>query len=78
MAERDFAGNLLRAIRHESGVSTVSLFEQLSGLFSRLAMASAFAITLCVAADYCLSNFIQPDLSTSATEISEQWLFAVR
>ena len=36
------------------------------------------AIALCIAADYCLSNFVQRDLSTSAAELSEQWLFAVK
>ena len=79
-----FASDVMREV--ERGVPTaprnafgsISIFYQLAGLFPRLAMASVLMITLCVAADYCLSNFVQRDISTSAAELSEQWLFAVK
>ena len=74
----DFAGDVARAIRRETRAESTSLSEQLGNLFPRLAMASALVIALCVAMDYGLSNFVQRDLSTSAAEISQQWLFAVK
>ena len=55
-----------------------SILDQLASLFPRLAMASILGIALCVAADYCLANFVQPDFSSSAAELSEQWLFAAK
>jgi hypothetical protein len=86
----DFVSNIVREVgrgpQAQLGLPTaprtefgsVSVFDQLASLFPRLAMASALAIALSVAADYCLANFVQRDFSTSAAEISEQWLFGVR
>jgi hypothetical protein len=73
----DFAGGVMRAIRHESRAVPIPLLEQLAVLFPRLAVGTALVITVCAAAEYCLSN-VQSDLSTSAAEISEQWFFAAK
>jgi len=80
----DFVSNIMREVRRDVPIAprtefgSVSVFDQLASLFPRLALASVLSITLCVVADYGLSNFVQRDVSTSAAEISEQWLFAVR
>ena len=80
----DFAASVMREVGR--GVPTapkvesemISLFDYFGNLFPRLAMASVLMITLCIGADYCLSNFVQRDFSTSAAELSELWLFAVK
>jgi hypothetical protein len=81
---QDFASNLMREVGRSSPTTPlerfgpVSIIDQLASLFPRLAMASVLAIALCVAADYCLANFVQRDFSSSVAEITEQWLFAVK
>jgi hypothetical protein len=73
-----FEARVMRALRREPRPEPFSLAEQLGELFPRLALAAAMVIGLCVAADLCLSAFVQADLSASVAEASEQWLFAVR
>ena len=74
----DFASDVLRAVRHEKLVSspeTFSIFDQLSLLFPRLAMAAAVVIVLGVAADFGLTAAGVPDLGDGVSQISSQWLF---
>ena len=73
-----FEARVMRALRREPRPAPVSLADQLGELFPRLALTVAMVIGLCVAADLCLSAFVQPDLAASAAEASEQRLFAVR
>jgi hypothetical protein len=77
-AGEDFAGAVMRAIRRERQPEPFSLSDQLANLFPRLATAAALMIAVCVVADYCLSNFLQSDLSSSTAEMTQEWLFAVR
>jgi hypothetical protein len=74
----DFASQVMRAIRREAGPRELSVFDHLAGLFPRMALGAAAVIGLCATADICLSSFVQPDLSTGAVEVSEQWLFAAK
>ena len=73
-----FEARVMRALRRESRPAAFSLADQVGDLFPRMALAAAMVIGLCVAADLCLSAFVQGDLSASVAEASEQWLFAVR
>jgi hypothetical protein len=80
----DFVSDLMREVGRRvltaprTDFGSASILDQLASLFPRLAMASVLVIALCVAADYCLANFVQRDFSASAAELSEQWLFGVR
>ncbi len=79
VADADFEARVLRALRQpEAGTESgsVSLWEQLSGLFPRVAGVAAMVIVLCVALDYGLSSRATADLTDDLTELSEQWLFA--
>ena len=71
-----FDSRVLAAVRRESRLSPVSLFEQFGRLFPRLALAAALVIALCVAADFCFSELDSTSITTGAAQISEQWLFA--
>jgi hypothetical protein len=73
-----FETRVLRALRREGRPEPGSLFDQLGELFPRLALAAALVIALSVAADFCLSALAPMDLSEGVTQVSEQWLFAVR
>ena len=73
-----FETRVMRALRNEDRAEPGSLSDQLGELFPRLALAAALVIGLCVAADLCLSTLAPMDLSESVTQVSEQWLFAVR
>jgi len=74
LPEENFEARVMRAIRREPAEMT--LLEQLSRLLPRLAAAAAAVIFLCIAADVCLSNFVQPDMDSGLTQLAEQWLFA--
>jgi hypothetical protein len=69
-----FERRVLSAIAREPTEATVA--ELISRLLSRLAASAAVVIVLCVAADICLSNFVQPDFNSGLTQLAEQWLFA--
>ena len=69
-----FERRVLRAIAWEPGEAAVP--ELISRLLPRLAASATAVIVLCVAADICLSNFVQPDLNSGLTQLAEQWLFA--
>lgn len=73
-----FETRLMYALRREGKPDAASLFDQLGELFPRLALAAALVIGVCVAADVCLSTLGPMDLSEGVTQVSEQWLFAVR
>ena len=73
--EAQFELRVLRAIRNQSAPETVSLWDQLAGLFPRVAFASLALIALCVLADLGLATFEGSDLITGAPELPDQWLF---
>lgn len=59
----DFAGDVLRAARQTSatpGAQGYSLFDQLNGLFPRVAIAAAAVVLLCAALEYT-DNSSTPD-----------------
>lgn len=59
----DFAGDVLRAARQTSptpGTQGYSLFDQLNGLFPRVAIAAAAVVLLCAALEYT-DNSSTPD-----------------
>jgi len=68
--------NVMRAIRSHSAGQEPSLVEIFASLAPRLAAGAGLMLALCVAADFCLSNFVQPDLSSGLNQLAEQWLFA--
>lgn len=72
-----FHSSVLLAIRRDSTrqKATVSIFEQLSQLFPRLAAASLLVIGLCIATEYYYS---QSEITTTADvqQAAEEWLFA--
>ena len=78
IAPFDFEIKVMSAIRREPSLGPASITDQLSALFPRLGFAAAALIGLCIAADFCLANFVQEDLTATVAEASEQWLFAVR
>ena len=78
VAADGFASRVLRRARQDQPPETASISDQLGELFPRLAPVAAGLIGLCVAADFCLATFVQPDLFAGVAEASEQWLFAVR
>ncbi len=73
-----FDARVLRALRRELARVPPGLLDQLSALFPRVAVATVVVISLLLAADLCLSHFVQRDLSAGVLEASEQWLFAAR
>jgi hypothetical protein len=73
-----FETRVMRTLHREGGREIVSVFDQLGELFPRLALGAAVVIGLCVAGDLCLSALAPMDLSEGVTQVSEQWLFAVK
>lgn len=76
--EAGFENLVLSAIRREprGGLAdTISWFDDLGGLFPRLAWAAALLVALCVAADFGLGALGVPGLTDGVEQISEQWLF---
>jgi hypothetical protein len=73
-----FETQVMHALRREEKAELASLFDQLGELVPRLALAAALVIGMCVAAEVCLSTLGPMDLSEGVTQVSEQWLFAVR
>ena len=74
----EFASRMMRVIRQEPRGGDASILNQLAALFPRLTLAAAVVIGLCLTADFCLTTFVQQDLSSTVAAASEQWLFAVR
>ena len=72
-----FDTRVMRVLGREDHRAPGSLVDQLGEFFPRLALVAALVIGLCVAADF-LSTLAPMDLSESVTQVSEQWLFAVR
>ncbi|HXI72205.1 MAG TPA: hypothetical protein VNN22_17760 [Verrucomicrobiae bacterium] len=75
---KDFAGDVLRAVRREPPESlreTTSIFDQLSRMFPRFALAATVVIVLGVATDYGLTAAGVPDLGDGVSQISAEWLF---
>ena len=73
----DFAADVLRAVHREPVAGrgeAVSIFDQLSRLFPRIALAAVAIIVLCVAADFGLTAAGLPDLGDGLSQISAQWL----
>jgi len=73
---KDLERRVLRAIHHER--RETSLVDHLSRLLPRLAASAALMIVLCLAADFCLANLLQPDLDSGLTQLAEEWLFAAK
>jgi hypothetical protein len=73
-----FERRVLRALRNEAPASEVSLFDQLSSLFPRLALASALVIALCCGIELLGSDSAQPDLTSGLVQLSDQWLFTAK
>src|SRR4051812_45710709 len=71
-----FASGVVRAIRREPSLNRDSIWEQLAGLFPRLACAAVLVIGLCIASDFLLTAFHLPDLAEGVTQLSDQWLLA--
>jgi hypothetical protein len=74
-----FETNVVRALRREGRVAspkTLSIFDQLNGLFPRLAWAAVAIIALSVAADFGLTAAGVPGLGDGVSQISAQWLLA--
>ena len=75
----EFEANVLRALHREGQAAspgTRSLFDQLNGLFPRLAWAAVVIIALSLAADWGLSAAGVPGLGDGVSQISAQWLLA--
>jgi hypothetical protein len=72
----NFERSVLSAIRQsERGNSVLSIFDQLNGLFPRLAAAALIVIAACVATDFYFSNN-QPTTTADVQQAAEEWLFA--
>jgi hypothetical protein len=69
---------LIEAARKAAAPEPERWLDPLSELWPRAAVGAALVIGLFVAADFSLTAFAQIDLATSLSEVSEQWLFAVR
>jgi hypothetical protein len=74
----EFESRVMRVIRQESSVRPVSLLEQLSALFPRLALASILAIVLSATTDFVLTRASATDLASGVSSISEDWLFPTK
>ena len=73
-----FAAEVLRAVHHEPpavSADSLSMWEQLNGLFPRLALAAAVVILLCLAADWSLTAAGLPGVSDGAAQVTSQYLF---
>jgi hypothetical protein len=70
----DFAAKVMRQIRRDTRPQPISLFDQLSELFPRLALGAALAIALGIALDLAADNFGSGDLSENVAQVSSQWL----
>ena len=73
-----FDARVLREIHREPVGGKPGVFDQLSVLFPRLAMGCAAILLICVVAEIGMAVSGQPDIESSAAQLSEQWLFAVR
>jgi hypothetical protein len=71
----DFATRVARAVRREPAWNRDSMWEQLAGLFPKLACAAVLVIGICIASDFLLTAFHLPDLSEGVAQLSDQWLF---
>ena len=71
---KDFAQEVLREIRRQPPAvsGTVSLFDQLSLLFPRIALMASAIIVLCIVLDYGLTAVGVPSLSDGAAQLSVQ------
>lgn len=76
-APADFAADVLRAIHRKPPrpAEPGTVWDQLNGLFPRLAWAAALVIVLCVAADLGLTAAGLPGLSEGAAQVTSQYLF---
>lgn len=77
--EAGFENLVLAAIRSEPmsrEAAELSLADQLSALFPRLAWVTAVIVVLCLATDFGLSAWGVPTLTEGVAEISNQWLVA--
>jgi|SRR6266404_5813579 len=75
-----FENRVLRALsgQEPTTVTTLSLFDQLSALFPRLALVSALVMVLCFGVELLTSSSGQSDLTSSLAQLSDQWLFATK
>lgn len=69
----DLPERITRLIRREANAPTPGLFEQLGLLLPRVAVLAAAVLVLCAVIAFSGAD----DLSAAATQLSEQWLFAV-
>jgi hypothetical protein len=75
---REFASDVLRAIRRDSAASPTQPFdlvEQLNYLFTHLVWAAAAVILLCLAADLGLTAAGWPGMGEGTAQISSSFLF---
>jgi len=73
----DFAGRVMSAIHRESRrAPAVTVFDQLTRLFPRLAWAAALVIGLGLATELYFSLTGSTNLATDVAEVAEQWRFA--
>ncbi len=70
----NFAERVMHSVRREQR-SAAGLFDQISSLFPRLALAAVAVLALCVAADFYFTQS-EASLATSVQQVTEQWLFA--
>jgi hypothetical protein len=71
----DFDLRVLQQIRRNPAREELSVFDQLTAWFPRIALAAAAMIALCVASEFIFSREV-PSLADSASQLSEQWVFA--
>lgn len=72
----DFAADVLHAVRREPALppETFSIFDELNGLFPRLALAAAVLIVLCLAADLGLTAAGLPEVGDGAAQAAAPFL----
>ena len=76
----DFAGDVLRIIRHEPATRFAGgflLFDSLNRWFPRLALAAVTVILLCASADFVMSATGLPEVDDGATQVSAQYFLNV-
>jgi hypothetical protein len=69
----DLPERIARRIRQETFAPAPTLFEQLGLLLPRAAVLAVAVLMLCAAIEFLGAD----DWSAAATQLSEQWLFAV-
>lgn len=72
--EAGFEARLLRQLRGEPAPRPLSLGDQLSALFPKVAWAAALVIGLCLAGDFLLSGAEQPGISDAVAQVTDRWL----